>query len=255
MKSALLHRQCKSISHTFPCYPGDGTEQSAQHKPAGCDVFSWGAKTFSPPWHWSTAFCYSSQGKKIYEKKTQLKRISEPLFPPCSQNKSNCLTKGSAKEWQGTCAGSQQERGFWLYTLPSPALCTHTLVQKLLWWLRPLLRTSPWMGALSASDGGNASTRQEGGVHSTGASVEAPDIWSLYSSLWRHERFPHLLPSSYCVRGLRPALGTAAASKLPPSLRGPHKGPRPYPLTESPPSSIRRVQCARRGDGYLGSGF
>lgn len=54
------------------------------------------------------------------------------------------------------------------------------------------------------------------GGHPLGASVETLDIWRLYSSLWRHECFPHLLPSSYCARGMWPALGTAAASELPP---------------------------------------
>lgn len=87
-------------------------------------------------------------------------------------------------------------------------------------WRHPSPGTSRWIGAVSAGDGGPASARWEGGDgeggHPTGASVEARDIWSLYSSLWRHERFPHLLPSSYCARGLRRALGTAAASKLPP---------------------------------------
>lgn len=119
---------------------------------------------------------------------------------------------------------------------------------------RPVLGTSPWIGAVSAGDGGAARARREGGDgegdHPAGASVEARDIWSLYSSLWRHERFPHLLPSSYCVRGLWPALGTAAASSGDAT-----KGPRPHPLPESSPSSIRQAQRARRGDGYLGSGY
>lgn len=84
---------------------------------------------------------------------------------------------------------------------------------------------SPSIGAVSTGDGGAALGSHDQGAGPTGASVEALDIWSFYSSLWRHERFPHLLPSSHCARGCERLRGQL----LPQSclLGGCHKGPCP----------------------------
>lgn len=122
-------------------------------------------------------------------------------------------------------------------------------------WRQPLLGTSPWIRAVSASDGGTASARWEGGDGKRVTPHEhllRPGTYGVFISLCGGTSIFLTFCHPSIVRG---GCDWLWGQLLPLSclLGGRHKGPRPLP--ESHPSSIRQAQHARRGDGYLGSGY